>query len=87
MKDSKHAVLTIVKIKHRTPETLLNPYLIYLSRLDQMHVELTDEHIDAHGGAGSNYEICTKSDMTLRHDVSKSDSLLRETVKNIKNKV
>ena len=40
--DVKHAVLTLAKIKHRTPETRLNPYLIYLSRLEKMRVELTD---------------------------------------------
>ena len=73
MTDAKYAVLTLVKIKHRTPETRLNPYLIYLSRLEQMHVELTDEHMDAHGGAGGSYEFCTKSGMTLRYDVSKND--------------
>ena len=53
--DAKHAVLTLVKIKHRTPETRLNPCLIYLSRLEQMHVELTDEHMDEHSGAGGSY--------------------------------
>ena len=46
----KYVVLT-VKINHRTPETRLNPYLIYLSRLEQIHVELMDEHMGAHGGA------------------------------------
>ena len=51
--DAKHVVLTlIVKIKHRTPETRSNSHLIYLSRLEQMNVELTDEHIEAHGGPG-----------------------------------
>ena len=40
--DAKHEVLTLVKIKHRTPQTRLNPYLIYLSRFEQMSVELTD---------------------------------------------
>ena len=49
--DDKHEVLTLVKIKHSTPETRLNPHLIYHSRLEQMNVELTDEHMDAHGGA------------------------------------
>ena len=66
--DAKHAVLT-VKIKDRMPETRLNPHLIYLSRLEKMHVELTDEHMEAHGGAGGSYEFCTKCDMTLRYDV------------------
>ena len=54
--DSKYAVLTLVKIKHRIPETRLNPCLIYLSRLEQMHVELTDAHMDSYGGAGGSYE-------------------------------
>ena len=67
--DAKHVVLTPVKINHRTPETRLNPCLIYLSRLEQMNVELTDEHMEAHGGAGSSYLFCTKSSMMLRHDV------------------
>ena len=69
MIDAKYAVLTLAKIKHRAPETLLNPYLIYLSRLEQMHVELTDEHMDAHGSDGGRYEFCTKSGMMLRYDV------------------
>ena len=34
--------LTLEKIKHRTPETGLNPHLIYLSRLDKMRVDLKD---------------------------------------------
>ena len=64
-----HKVLTLVKIKHRTPETLLSPYLIYLSRLKQMHVELINEHMEVHSGAGGSYEFCTKSGMTLLYDV------------------
>ena len=84
MTDAKHAVLTLVKIKHRTPETRLNPYLIYLSRLKQMHVELTDKHMDAHGGACDSYVLYTISGMTLRYDVSKNDHFLHKTVKNIK---
>ena len=39
----------------------------------RMCVELTDEYIDAHDGAGGSYEFCTKTGMTLRYDVSKSD--------------
>ena len=51
--DTKHVVLTLVKIKHRTPETQLNPcYLIYLSRLEQMSVDLRDKHMKAHDKAG-----------------------------------
>ena len=34
-----------------------------------MHVELTDEHMDAHGGAGGSYKFYTNSGMTLRYDV------------------
>ena len=34
-----------------------------------MHVELTDKHMKALGGAGDSYEGCTKSGMTLRYDV------------------
>ena len=49
-----------------------------------MNVETTDEHMDAHGGGGGSYEFCTKHDMTLRYDVSKSDPLPVRTVKNIK---
>ena len=64
-----HKVLILVKIKHRTPETRLNPCLMCLSRLEQMHVELTDEHMDAHGSAGGSYEFFTKSSMKLRYDV------------------
>ena len=52
-----------------------------------MPVELTDKHMDAHSGAGGSYEFCTKSDMTLRYDMSKSDQLTGITVKNVKNKV
>ena len=69
MTDAKYAVLTLVKVKNRTPETRLNPHLIYLSKLEQMHVELTDEHMDAHGGTGSSYEFCTKHGMKLIYDV------------------
>ena len=39
--------------------------------LEQMHVELTCEHMEAHGSAGGSYEFWTKSGMTLRHDVWK----------------
>ena len=39
--DAKHEVLTLVKIKHRSPETRISPCLIYLSRLEKMHVEFT----------------------------------------------
>ena len=53
----------------------------------RMYVELTDKHMDTHGGAGGSYEFCTKSGMTLRYDVSKSDPLPRKTVKNVKYKV
>ena len=84
MTDAKYAVLTLVKINHRTPETRLNPHLIYLSRLEQMHVELTDEQMDTHGDAGVSYEFCMKSGMKLRYDVSKSDQLTSSTIKNIK---
>ena len=73
MIDTNFAVLTLVKIKHKTPETRLNPHLIYLSRLKKMHVELKDEHKDAHGGAGGRYEFCTMYGMTLCYDVSKRD--------------
>ena len=81
---SIHTVLTLVKIKHRAPETQLNPCLIFLSMLEQMQVELTDEHIHAHGRAGGSYEFCTKHDMTLRYEVSKSDQLPVTTIKNVK---
>ena len=57
MADTKHLVLTLVKIKYRTPEMRLNPSLIYLSILEQMHVELTDKNIDAHGSTGVSYEF------------------------------
>ena len=40
--DSKCAVLNLVKIKYRKPETRINPHLICLSRLEQISVELTD---------------------------------------------
>ena len=81
---AKHAVLTRAKIKRRTPETRINPHLIYVSRLEQMHVELTDEHMEAHGGTGGRYECCTKHVISLRYDVSISDPLPWLTVKNIK---
>ena len=32
--DAKYAVLNLVKIKHRAPETRFNPYLIYLASLE-----------------------------------------------------
>ena len=41
--DAKHTVLTLVKIKLRTHETRLNPHLIYLSKLEQIHDELMDD--------------------------------------------
>ena len=40
--DAKHAVLTLVKFKHRAPEMRLNQCLIYFSRLEKMCVELED---------------------------------------------
>ena len=79
-----HKVLTLLKIKHGTPETRLNLRSIYLSRLEQMQVELTDEHMETHGISSGSYEFCTKSGMTLFYYVSKSDPLPNITVKNIK---
>ena len=49
-----------------------------------MNVELTDERMDAHGGASGSYEFWTTSDVTLHHDVSKSDPLALVVVKNVK---
>ena len=66
---SMNNVSTLEKIKHGTPETRLNLYLIYVSRLEQTHVELTDERMEVHGVAGGSYEFFTKSDMTLCCDV------------------
>ena len=60
-------------------------FLVYLESLEQMHVELTDTHMEAHGGAGDRYESCMKPGMTLRYDVSKSDT--GNTVNNVRNKV
>ena len=60
------------KIKHRASEKRLNPYLIYMSKLEQMRVELKDDRMDAHRGAGNSYEFCTKSGVTLRYDVQKA---------------
>ena len=40
--------------------------------------------MDTHGSAGGSYEFCTKSDMTLRYEVSKTDQLPRGMVKNMK---
>ena len=71
MVDAKRVVFTLVKIKHRAPETRLNPHLIYLSRLEQMCVELTDEHMSARDDAGGSYEVCTKSGIILLRDVQK----------------
>ena len=45
--DSKYVVSTLVKIKHRVPETRINPHLICLSRLEQIRIELTAEYMDA----------------------------------------
>ena len=70
--DAKHAVLTLVKIKHRAPEVRLNPCLIYLSILEQMSIELTYENVEEHGSTGVRCLFCTKSDVTLRHDVQKA---------------
>ena len=67
--DAKRDFLTLVKIIHRTAEKWLNPHLIYLSKLEQMRIELMDKHVDTRGGAGSSYEFCTKHGMKLRHDV------------------
>ena len=50
--DSKYDFFTKVKIEYGTPGMRLNPYLIYLSRLEQMSFELTDKNIEAHGGSG-----------------------------------
>ena len=82
--DAKHAVLTLVKIKYRAPEMWLNPCLICLSRLEKTCAEMKDEHEEAHGSAGGSCENFTKSGMTLRHEMSKSDELPRWLVKNIK---
>ena len=67
--DAKHAVLTLVQIKHRTLETRINPHLIYLSRLEQVHVELMEECVEVHSGASGAYEVCTEFGVALRHDV------------------
>ena len=73
--DSKHEVLTLVKIKHRAPETRLNPCLVYVSRLDQVHTELVDERIEARRSGSGGCEYCVEPGMALRCGVSKSDLL------------
>ena len=55
-----HKVLTLAKIKHRTPETQLNVYLMCLSILEQICVDLTDALREAHSGAGGRYLVFTK---------------------------
>ena len=72
MTDSKCAVLTLVKIECSAPETRLNPCLIYLSRLDQICTESTDERMDVHDSASSSCEFCAKSSVTPRDGVSKA---------------
>ena len=67
-----HKVLTLAKIKCRAPEVRLNPHLICLSMLEQTHVELTDEHMDAHGGTGGSCEFFAKFGFTLRCDVQRA---------------
>ena len=69
MTDAKDSVLTLVKIKHKAPETRPNKCLTCVSRLEQMRVELTDEHMEAHCGVGSSFDFFAKSSITLRHNV------------------
>ena len=38
---------------------------MHLSRLEQIHVDLTDENINTHSLASSSYLFCVKSVMTL----------------------
>ena len=66
-------VLTLVKIKYRTHETQINPYLIYISILEQTHVEAMGKNMDAHGGGWGflrilheiRYDRCARSDQSL----------------------
>ena len=78
--------LTLVKIKHRKLETQLDPCLIYLSRIEKMHVELADEYMDAHCGVGGSYALFKKHDVTLRHKVLKVIHCRRNDQKH-KNKI
>ena len=87
MADSKHVVLTLVKIKHRATEARLNPFLTCLSRLDPILTELEDECIDFHGSAGGSCEFYTKSSMAMCDDVSKSGQSPLRTVNSTKNKI
>ena len=83
---SKHAQsFDSRKTKHRTPEIRLNPCFFYLSRLKKMSIESTDECMEAHSRAGSSYECCTKSGMTLRCSVGKLNRFWSERSKHKKN--
>ena len=64
--DAKHAqrVDSVVKNKHRKLETRLNQYLIYLSSLEQVHVETMGKNMDAHAGVSCLCTFCAKSGMT-----------------------
>ena len=53
--------------------------------LEKIHVELTDEHMDAHGSAGGSYAFCTISVMMLRCNVSKVIHFRSEWSKILKN--
>ena len=77
--------LTLVKIKNRTTEVRLNPHLICLSMLEQTHVELTDEHMDAHGGTGGSCEFFAKFGFTLRCDVQRAMHCRAQRSKTLKN--
>ena len=74
-------VLTLVKIKHGTPETWLNPWLVYISSLGWRNVELTGKNMDAHRGSVYSHLFCTtsSSDWCVR-----SDKLLLATFENTK---
>ena len=50
----------------------LNACLTYVSRLEQIYIELTDFHMEAHGTTCGSYLVCEKSRMTLRYDAQKA---------------
>ena len=67
--------LILVKSKRRTPEAQLNPCLIYVESLEQVHVELMDEDAEARGSAGGSYIFCTRASVTLHRDMKNDQKM------------
>ena len=83
MTDAKHSVL----MQKLNTDRRLSPHLIYLSRLEQVRAELTDDQLNAHGSSSGSELIYNIFNVTLCCDVSKQINLRDNQSKHEENMV